>query len=78
MVPAPAPGARVGRFGRALVSCSFGGGPLRARGVIFDLDGTLVDNMAVHAEAFSIFVARHGLPPESRRAGVSGPGALMS
>jgi HAD superfamily hydrolase (TIGR01509 family) len=31
--------------------------------VIFDLDGTLVDNMAVHAEAFAIFVTRHGLPP---------------
>jgi beta-phosphoglucomutase len=39
---------------------------LRARGVIFDLDGTLVDNMALHAEAFSIFVARHGLPPLTR------------
>ena len=34
-----------------------------ARGAIFDLDGTLVDNMAVHAEAFAIFVGRHGLPP---------------
>lgn len=33
------------------------------RGAIFDLDGTLVDNMAVHAEAFAIFVERHGLPP---------------
>ena len=36
---------------------------MKARGVIFDLDGTLVDNMALHAEAFSIFVTRHGLPP---------------
>jgi HAD superfamily hydrolase (TIGR01509 family) len=35
---------------------------LKSSGVIFDLDGTLVDNMALHAEAFSIFVARHGLP----------------
>ncbi len=34
-----------------------------ARGVIFDLDGTLVDNMELHAEAFAIFVGRHGLPP---------------
>ena len=36
---------------------------MEARGAIFDLDGTLVDNMAVHAEAFAIFVGRHGLPP---------------
>ena len=35
----------------------------KARGAVFDLDGTLVDNMAVHAEAFAIFVTRHGLPP---------------
>lgn len=27
------------------------------------LDGTIVDNMALHAEAFSVFVTRHGLPP---------------
>jgi HAD superfamily hydrolase (TIGR01509 family) len=33
------------------------------RGAIFDLDGTIVDNMPVHAEAFAIFVTRHGLPP---------------
>ncbi|MGE3273983.1 MAG: HAD family hydrolase [Vicinamibacterales bacterium] len=31
--------------------------------VIFDLDGTLVDNMALHAEAFAVFATRHGLPP---------------
>lgn len=31
--------------------------------MVFDLDGTLMDNMAVHAEAFAIFVGRHGLPP---------------
>jgi beta-phosphoglucomutase len=31
--------------------------------LIFDLDGTVVDNMALHAEAFGIFAARHGLPP---------------
>lgn len=31
--------------------------------VIFDLDGTVVDNMAIHAEAFAAFGARHGLPP---------------
>lgn len=33
------------------------------RAVIFDLDGTLVDNMALHAEAFGVFAERHGLPP---------------
>jgi len=41
-----------------------------ARGFIFDLDGTIVDNMPIHAEAFGIFVTRHGLPgltPEDRR-----------
>ena len=26
------------------------------------LDGTIVDNMSLHAEAFQVFVARHGLP----------------
>lgn len=35
----------------------------RPRAVIFDLDGTLVDNMPWHAKAFDAFVARHGLPP---------------
>lgn len=34
----------------------------RPRAVIFDLDGTIVDNMSWHAEAFDAFVARHGLP----------------
>lgn len=29
---------------------------------IFDIDGTLVDNMALHAEAFAVFARRHGLP----------------
>jgi HAD superfamily hydrolase (TIGR01509 family) len=39
--------------------------PLRfaPRAVIFDIDGTLVDNMHLHAEAFAVFAARHGLPP---------------
>lgn len=32
------------------------------RAAIFDLDGTIADNMPLHAEAFAIFVARHGLP----------------
>ena len=34
----------------------------RPRGVVFDLDGTLTDNMACHAEAFAFFLERHGLP----------------
>ena len=33
------------------------------RGAIFDLDGTIVDNMAVHMEAFAVFCQRHGLKP---------------
>ena len=32
-------------------------------GVIFDLDGTMVDNMGFHLQAFAIFAQRHGLPP---------------
>jgi len=38
----------------------------RPKAVIFDLDGTLVDNMALHAEAFAVFAERHGLPPLTR------------
>lgn len=34
----------------------------RPRAVIFDLDGTVVDNMFLHAEAFAVFAERHGLP----------------
>ena len=33
------------------------------RAVIFDIDGTIVDNMHLHAEAFGVFAERHGLPP---------------
>jgi beta-phosphoglucomutase len=33
------------------------------KAVIFDIDGTIVDNMHLHAEAFSVFAERHGLPP---------------
>jgi beta-phosphoglucomutase len=36
---------------------------MRPRAAIFDLDGTVVDNMFLHAEAFAVFAARHGLPP---------------
>ena len=38
-------------------------GSLRPKAVIFDIDGTIVDNMAIHAEAFGVFAERHGLPP---------------
>jgi len=34
----------------------------RPRGFIFDLDGTLVANMPLHAEAFAVFGERHRLP----------------
>jgi HAD superfamily hydrolase (TIGR01509 family) len=34
----------------------------RPAGVVFDVDGTLVDNMALHARAFERFCARHSLP----------------
>ena len=30
--------------------------------VILDIDGTIVDNMHLHAEAFAVFAERHGLP----------------
>ena len=30
--------------------------------IIFDLDGTLVDNMGIHADAFARFAIRHELP----------------
>jgi len=33
------------------------------RAAIFDLDGTIVDNMPLHVEAFAIFSSRHGLAP---------------
>jgi len=42
----------------------------RPHGVIFDVDGTIVDNMAWHVRAFDAFASRHGLPPmtlETRR-----------
>ena len=44
------------------------------RGVVFDLDGTIVANMPLHAEAFGAFMARHGLPPldEGQRARLDG------
>ena len=35
----------------------------RPRAVVFDLDGTLVDNMTLHAQAFERFAEAHDLPP---------------
>ena len=37
--------------------------PFSPAAVIFDIDGTIVDNMHLHAEAFGVFAERHGLPP---------------
>ena len=37
--------------------------PRRVAGVVFDIDGTLLDNMPFHIEAFEAFTAAHGLPP---------------
>jgi beta-phosphoglucomutase len=34
----------------------------RPQGVVFDLDGTLTDNMVWHVEAFGQFLTHHGLP----------------
>lgn len=38
-------------------------GGVEPRAVVFDLDGTLADNMAWHARAFEAFLERHQLPP---------------
>jgi beta-phosphoglucomutase len=35
----------------------------RVAGVVFDIDGTLLDNMPFHIEAFEAFTAAHDLPP---------------
>jgi beta-phosphoglucomutase len=50
------------------------GGRMDFEGVVFDLDGTLVANMAIHARAFARFVQTHGLPPldEAARARLDG------
>jgi beta-phosphoglucomutase len=34
----------------------------RVAGAVFDLDGTVLDNMPFHIEAFNAFAGRHGLP----------------
>ncbi len=46
----------------------------RPRGVVFDLDGTLTDNMGLHMQAFERICARHGLRPltPERRAQLDG------
>lgn len=36
--------------------------PRHLAGVVFDVDGTLLDNMPFHIEAFEAFTAAHGLP----------------
>jgi beta-phosphoglucomutase len=35
---------------------------IRHAGFVFDLDGTLTDNMPFHQRAFDLFAGRHGLP----------------
>ncbi len=39
--------------------------------VIFDMDGTLSDNMPMHLQAFSLFMERYGLPEPSPEVGAS-------
>jgi beta-phosphoglucomutase len=48
--------------------------PTRARGFVADLDGTLLDNIPFHMEAFGRFLERHGLPPldEEKKARIDG------
>src|SRR5215203_1634681 len=50
---------RVRRHGAIATHLPIRFGP---RAVIFDIDGTIVDNMHLHAEAFAVFAERHGLP----------------
>lgn len=51
------------RFCAPLYSIPVTAESFRPHAVIFDLDGTVVDNMALHAEAFGQFGLRHGLTP---------------
>jgi beta-phosphoglucomutase len=37
-------------------------GTVDIQGVVFDVDGTLLDNMAFHEEAFNTWAGKHGLP----------------
>jgi len=45
-----------------------------ARGFVFDVDGTLVDNMHFHVRAFETFTERHQIPPltKEKRARLDG------
>jgi beta-phosphoglucomutase len=45
-----------------------------ARGFVFDVDGTIVDNMPFHVRAFEMFTERHGIPPltKEKRARLDG------
>jgi beta-phosphoglucomutase len=49
-------------------------GVANVKGVVTDLDGTLVDNIPFHMEAFGVFLERHGLPAltEETRARIDG------
>ena len=47
----------------------------RVAGVVFDIDGTLLDNMPFHIEAFEAFTAAHGLPPLTSRCASGWTGA---
>jgi len=37
------------------------------KGALFDMDGVLVDNMRVHAQAFAVFYERHGITEAERK-----------
>lgn len=47
---------------------------MTARGFVFDVDGTIVDNMPFHVRAFDVFTERHGIPPltKEKRARLDG------
>ena len=49
-----------------MLACGLREGALAISAAIFDLDGTLVDNMRFHAEAWAALFARlgHPVPPE--------------
>ncbi len=61
--PRPSGRGRAAGAGRGMGSLPQGREVNPFDGVIFDLDGTLVENMEIHAEAFQEFLRRHDLPP---------------